>query len=238
MNILPEDVINQMFPELDSLIEISNNFVNRLEERKSKSSASNMIEDFTDDLYDQFSGETRKRLLHSFGGFASGHLTAIEVYKEQLKKKPFARLMKDLHRLKECQRLTLPDYYTQVSLRLTKVLTLMQRLVKRTESLKLNHAPKLRQSMENLQQLVSDVDQAVEDHKNRVELMDVQSRLEITPKSTKHCNWKKIKDLNLMAQERKLRKRGDAVWMGHGKHLRKCVCVCVCVCVCARVRVW
>ena len=123
--ILPEEVVYQMFPELDMLTEISNNLVNRLEERKNSSASSNMIEDFTDVLYDQFSGETRERLLHAFGRFCSSHLTAIEAYKEQLKNKPFARLMKDLHGLKECQRLTLTDYLTQVSQRLTKLLTLM-----------------------------------------------------------------------------------------------------------------
>ena len=147
--------------------------------------------------------------------------------------------MKDLHGLKECQRLTLPDYLTQVSQQLTKLLALMQSLVKFTESLKLNHALKLRRGMENLQQLVSDVGQAVEDHKNHVELMNIQSRLEITPKLNKHINWKEIKGLNLTAQDRKLRKRGDAVWMGHGKQLRTCrvcVCLCVCVCVCVCVR--
>ena len=226
LKVLPEDALNQMFPELDSMIEISDSFIKGLEERRSNNAKCNMIEDISDVLYKQFSGEMREKILHAFGGFCSGHLTAMEVYKEQLKKKPFARLMKELHRLKECQRLTLPDYYTQVGLRLTKLVTLLQRLVKRTESLKLNHAPRLRESMENLQQLVSAVDQAVDDHKNRMELMDVQSRLEITvPKSVKSCNRKEIKSLNLLAQDRKLRKRGDAMWMGHGKHLRKwCSC--------------
>ena len=232
LKIISEDILNQMFPELDSMIEISDSFINGLEERKSNNAKSNMIEDFSDVLYKQFSGEMRDKILHAFGGFCSGHLTAMEVYKEQLKKKQFARLMKELHRLKECQRLTLPDYYTQVGLRLTKLVTLLQRLVKRTESLKLNHAPRLRESMVNLQQLVSAVDQAVDDHKNRMELTDVQSRLEVTvPKSAKSCNRKEIKSLNLLAQERKLRKRGDAMWMGHGKHLRKWCCVEVCVCV-------
>ena len=231
--ILPEEVVYQMFPELDNLIEISNNFINRLEERKDSSASSKTIEDFTDVLYDQFSGEMRERLLHAFGRFCSSHLTAIEVYKEQLKNKPFARLMKDLHGMKECQGFTLPDYLTQVTQRLTKLLTFMQRLVKFTESLKLNHALKLRRGMENLQQLVSDVGQAVEDHKNHVELMNIQNRLEITPKLNKHINWKEIKGLNLMAQDRKLRKRGNAMWMGHGKQLCTCTCVCVCVCGCA-----
>ena len=233
--ILPEEVVYQMFPELDNLIEISNNFINRLEERKDSSASSKTIEDFTDVLYDQFSGEMRERLLHAFGRFCSSHLTAIEVYKEQLKNKPFARLMKDLHGMKECQGFTLPDYLTQVTQRLTKLLTFMQRLVKFTESLKLNHALKLRRGMENLQQLVSDVGQAVEDHKNHVELMNIQNHLEITPKLNKHINWKEIKGLNLMAQDRKLRKRGNAVWMGHGKQLCTCTCVCVCVCVCVWV---
>jgi len=38
-----------------------------------------MIEDISDVLYKQFSGEMREKILHAFGGFCSGHLTAMEV---------------------------------------------------------------------------------------------------------------------------------------------------------------
>ena len=66
------------------------------------------------------------------------------------------------------------------------------------------------------------VDQMVEDHKNQMELQDIQGKLEISvPKSAKGCDRKKVKSLNLMAQERKLKKRGEAQWKGHGKHLCK-----------------
>ena len=62
----------------------------------------------------------------------------------------------------------------------------------------------------------------VEDHKNQMELLDIQGKLEISvPKSAKGCNRKEIKGLSLVAQERKLRKTGEAEWKGHGRHLCK-----------------
>ena len=110
-----EEVVAQLFPELDNLLEISEGFIKRLEERKDSSRQVNIFGDISDVLLKQFSGEMRERMLHTFGRFCSTHLTATEIYKEHLKKKHFSRLMKGLHILKECNRLTLPDYYTQVS---------------------------------------------------------------------------------------------------------------------------
>ena len=204
-----------MFPELETLIEISNSFIKNMEDQKG---TSNIISDFSEILFEQYSGETCEKMFKAFGGFCSGHLYATEIYKEHMKKKSFGRMMKELHLLKDCQRLTLPDYYTQISQRLSKVLTLMRRLVKKSESLKKDHAPRLREALERLECLIAAVDQAVEDHKNQMTLMDIQGRLEVSvPKSAKGCNRKEIKSLSLMAQDRKLRMLGDAMWMGHGR---------------------
>lgn len=52
-----------------------------------------------------------------------------------MKKMHFSWLMKDIHKLKECNRLTLSDYYTRVSQRLAKLVTLLQRLVNKTDNL-------------------------------------------------------------------------------------------------------
>ena len=225
-----EEALNSMFPELNNLIEISNNFSRKLE-----SKCDGMIfEDCSEILLKQFSGEMYTRTLESFGNFCSVHLTAMEVYKEHLKKKHFARIMKDLHSLKECQRLTLPDYYTHVSQHLSKILTLLKRLTNKTEALKLDHAPRLRQALQQLEMLMSGVNRTVEYHKNRMELMHIQERLEVVnvPKSVKITNRKDLKNLSLVAYDRMLRKSGEATWIGHGKQLGKSVCVCVCVCVC------
>ena len=214
-----EEVLDQLFPKLDELIDISKDFIKRMEKKRGTSS---MINDLSDVLLYQFSGITYDQMLSAFSGFCSGHLNAMEIYRDLLKKKSFTRLMNEMHGLKECHRLTLPDYYTKVTQRLSQLITLMNRLAKKTESLKLEHFPVLRKSMLKLQQLVAAVDQSVEDKKNLMELMDIQSRLEINvPKSSKITNRQELKTLSLTAHNRMLRKRGDATWMGHGRQLRK-----------------
>ncbi len=215
-----EEVLDSMFPELNNLIEISNNFSRKLELKYDGS----LFDDCSEILFKQFSGEMYDRTLEAFGNFCSCHLTAVEVYKEHMKKKHFARIMKDLHLLKECQRLTLPDYYTHVTQHLSKILTLLKRLTKKTEDLKLPHAPRLRQALQQLEKLMSGVNKTVEYHKNRMELMHIQERLEVVnvPKSVKITNRKDLKNLSLVAFSRMLRKSGEAVWMGgHGKQLGK-----------------
>lgn len=221
---ISEEALNSMFPELNNLIEISNNFSRKLETK-----CDGMVfEDCSEILLKQFSGEMYERTLEAFGTFCSGHLTAMEVYKEHMKKKRFAQIMKDLHSLKECQRLTLPDYYTHVIQHLSKILTLLKRLTNKTETLKLDHAPRLRQALQQLEMLMSGVNKTVEYHKNRKELMYIQERLEVVniPKSDKITNRKDLKNLSLMAYDRMLRKSGEATWIGHGKTLSECVCVC------------
>lgn len=213
-----EEALNSLFPKLDELIEISDNFIKQMEKMKS----GNMIVDLSQVLQEQFSGDSYNKMLSAFSGFCSGHLNAMDINRELLKKKNYVRLMNEMHSLKECQRLTLPDYYTKVTQRLSQLITLMNRLVKKTESLKLDHFPVLQQGMHGLQRLVAAVDQAVEDSKNLIEALDIQSRLEITfPKSSKIHNKKDLKNLSLTTPVRKLKRRGDATWMGHGRQLGK-----------------
>ena len=213
-----EEDLYSLFPKLDELIEISDNFIKQMEKKKS----GNMIVDLSGVLQEQFSGDSYDKMLSAFSGFCSGHLNAMAINRELLKKKNYVRLMNEMHSLKECQRLTLPDYYTKVTQRLSQLITLMNRLVKKTESLKLEHFPVLQQGMHGLQRLVAAVDQAVEDRKNLMEATDIQSRLEITfPKSSKIPNKKDLKNLSLTTPVRKLKRRGDATWMGHGRQLSK-----------------
>ena len=209
-----EDILEQLFPKLDELIEISVRFVKGMEAKKNGI----MIDDLSDILTQQFSGDSYDQMLSAFSGFCSGQLNAMEIYRELQKKKNFARAMKEMHSLKECQRLELPDYYTKVTQRLSQLIILMIRLVKKTESLKLDHCVFLQESMQQLQCLVTAVDQSVEDRKNLMEVMDIESRLEISvPKSSKITNRQDLKNLSLTAHNRKLKKRGDATWMGHGR---------------------
>ena len=213
-----------MFPEVDNLIDISRSFLDRLEERKGKEGANVVIDDISDILLDEFTAYKRERILKTFGEFCTFHLIAAEMYKEQLKKKQFGRLVQQLYRVKECQRLYLPDYYTTVSQRLTKMVQFLSRLVKKTDILKLEHAERLQQSKQELESLVSAVDRHVDDRKNRLELQEIQDKLDISfPRATaKQPLLKAMKDLDLTVQNRRLIKRGDAQLIhGHGKQLRE-----------------
>ncbi len=216
--IASEETIAQLFPELDTLIEISNSFLKGL---KSKTDDI-MIDDLSDVLLEQFTGESQNRMVNSFGMFCSVHLNATEIFKENMKKKSFSRLMKQLHAVKECQRLTLPDYYLGISQRLSKLLTLLKRLAKKSESLHLDHAPRVHKSLEKLEELITDVDRTVDDNKMKMEVEAIQSRLEL-PRSSKFKNRQERLKFSLTAQDRRLRKRGMAEWIGHGKQICECV---------------
>ncbi len=218
-----EETIAQLFPELDNLIDISDGFLKALKSRKNETEDI-MIDDLSDVLLEQFTGEKQQQMLHSFGMFCSAHLDATEFFKEQMKKKSFSRLIKQLNTLKECQRLTLPDYYLAISQRLSKLLTLLKRLSKKSESLRLDHAPRVRDSLRGLEKLITDVDTMVDDTKMKMEVEAIQSKLEL-PRSTKFKYRKERLNFCLTTQERKLRKRGLAVWIGHGKEIGECLCL-------------
>ena len=216
--LVTEETLDQLFPQLDQLIEISDHFRRAMESRCSGL----MIDDLSDVLLDQFSYRNYDSMLSAFGDFCSGHLYAMEIYRELSKKKSFARVMKEMHSFKECQRLELPDYYTKVTQRLPQVIILLNRLVKKTESLQLPHYPVIKKSLVHVKKLVAAVDQAVEDRKNMTELIELESRLEISmPKSDKVTNPKDLKNMSLMAHNRKMMKRGDAIWIGTGRQLGK-----------------
>ena len=217
---LPDDVINELFPGLDALLVASKAFDARLERKRS--STASTVDDISDVLLEQLTGEGREELLGAYSTFCSLHMNALEVFKEQMKKKNINRLMKEIHTLKDCQRLTLPDFYQSISQHLTKLVPVMQRLTKKTEALKLLHIARLKECTGKFLDLVASVDRAVREHENHVELLGIHNRLEVVlPRSQKKYYY--MKGLSLIAHNRRLRKHGDAVWMGNGKQMGMCM---------------
>ena len=216
--VVSDDILEQMFPGIDKLIEVSEEFVKRLEEHVRTGSVTG---DISKVLLTQFT-DCRDKMFNAFAHFCGLHMNALDMYKEQFRKKNVNRVIKDLYRQKECQRLTLPDFYQNISSRLTKMIPTMQRLVKKTEMLKLSHTGALHQANKKFLELVAAVDQAVEDRKKHTELVDIQNRLEISiPRTAKQCNRKDLKSLDLLAHSRKLRKHGEATWQGNARQIRK-----------------
>lgn len=219
---MTEDILDQLFPSLNELLEVSKDFSNRLQSRQRKSSL--MIDDISDILLNQFTGEGGEKMRIAYTGFICRQAEAIELYRDfERKRHKFLRLMNALYQNKYCERRKLPDFYLLLTQRVAKYVEMMKKLLKETETLKLEHLDRLRQTSVALQNLVKAIDQGVEDYNNQKELDSIQSRLEIQiPRNSK--NWAKIKGLkhlDLRAQNRQLIKTGDANWQSQGKQLGK-----------------
>lgn len=217
---MPEDELNQLFPGLHTLLSISQEFLQRLQDRQRQSGA--LIQDISDILLDQFTGKKGETMKNAYANFICLYPTTMEVYRDMEKKRQkFNRFITVIYQNKVCERKKLPDFYLLITQRVSKYVEMMKKLVKETEALKLDHLSRVKESSVALTNLVDSIDQGVYEYTNRKELADIQSRLEVTlPKSNiKNKKKKGIKMLDFTVQNRFLLKRGEATWQGHGKQI-------------------
>lgn len=220
---LSEEILHHLFPLLDELIDISKDFSQKLLKRQRES----QLEDISDILLERFAGQGGEEMLRVYSGFVCREPAALELYRDfERKRTKFMRVINVLYQNKHCERKKLPDFYLLMAQRVSKYVEMMKKLVKESEALKLSNVPRLKESSAALAQLVMSVDLAVEDYNNQKELEEIQSRLEIQiPKSLmKTWDRKGLKSLDLVAQNRKLLKRGEAIWQGHSKQLGETNC--------------
>lgn len=214
LSCVSQETLCSLFPRLDELIEISKLFLKKMKEKRDGL----MMNDLSDVFLSQFTGEMSDQIFSSFSKFSSGHCIAMEIYRQLFQKENFAKLMNEVHSLPECHGLMLPDFYIKITKHLSELLILMNRLDKVTKSLKLKSLPVLEKSTTGLRHLVSAVDQCMcqskdEYAKSQLEVVDIQSKLD--------TNLSDIKSLDLTAYNRRLRKKGEAVWIGQDKQLRE-----------------
>ena len=217
---LSEEVLQQLFPFLDGLIEVTKSFSQKLLKRQKET----QLEDISDILLETFSGLGGEEMLRVYSGFVCREPAALELYRDlERKRGKFMRVINMLYQNKHCERKKLPDFYLLLAQRVSKYVEMMKKLIKESEALKLSHLPRLKESSIALDKLVTSVDLAVKEYNNQKELEDIQSHLEVQiPKSLmKTWDRKGLKNLDLVAQNRKLLKRGEAIWQGHGKQLGK-----------------
>ena len=218
---MTEDDLDQLFPSLQTLLQISQEFLHKLQERQQQSGA--LIQDISDILLEQFKGPKGERMKKAYTDFICLYPATMELYREMEKRKQFNRVVTALYLNKILERKKLPDFYLLITQRVSKYVEMMKKLVKETEALKLDNLPRVKESSVALSTLVNSIDRGVYEYNSHKELTEIQSRLEISvPKqSAKSKKLKGIKSLDVTAQNRFLLKRGDTSWQGHGKHIGK-----------------
>ncbi len=217
---MSDDELNQLFPSLDTLLDISQEFIQRLQDRQRQSGT--LIQDISDILHDQFTGAKGERMKKAYTHFICLYPATMELYRDMEKKRQkFNRLITVIYQNKVCERKKLPDFYLLITQRVSKYVEMMKKLVKETEAMKLDHYQRVKETSCALKDLVNSIDRGVYEFNSHKELTDIQTRLELhIPKlNTKSKKLKGIKSLDFTAQNRFLLKRGDATWQGHGKQI-------------------
>ena len=217
---MADDVLDQLFPGLYQLLEVSKDFSTKLEKRQRQSSM--MVEDISDILLERFTGDLGEQMREAYTCFVCRQSEALEIFRDhERRRQKFTRLMNGLYQHKICERRKLADFFLLITQRVSKYVEMMKKLLKETEILKLDHLERLKRSSQALEVLVQSVDKGVEDYENRKTLEGIQTKLEVhIPRNLKHFSkLKNLKMLDFTAQNRHLLKTGEGHWLGGGKSI-------------------
>uniref|UniRef100_A0AAZ3P5V3 Rho/rac guanine nucleotide exchange factor (GEF) 18b n=1 Tax=Oncorhynchus tshawytscha TaxID=74940 RepID=A0AAZ3P5V3_ONCTS len=178
--------MDELFPRLESLLELHTSFLSRLKERRRDSAQPGSdrnynIQRLADILTTQFSGEKGDRMKENYGDFCSHHTEAVSYYKEQLhNNKKFQNLIRKVNNLSVVRRLGVTECILLVTQRITKYPVLVERIVQNTEVGTEEHE-ELTRSLSLIKDCIVQVDAMVNLHEKASRLRDIAHKME--PKS-------------------------------------------------------
>ena len=129
---LPEEIIEQMFPHLDPLKALTQEFYNKLKRRQDEA-RHHVVDRIGDILVDHFNGDKGEQVAQVYGAFCSRQLRALDIYREQNRVKRFQKLATSFANTQVCQRRNYPEFITLLAQRITKYPHLLARLSKKTD---------------------------------------------------------------------------------------------------------
>ena len=129
----PEEIVEQMFPHLEPLLALTQEFYRKLKQRQDE--AHNYVVDHIGDiLLDHFIGDEGDKVAKVYGAFCSRLRRALDVYQEQNKNKKFKKIVKLFANMQVCQGRSYPEFITLLAQRITEYPHLIARLAKTTDS--------------------------------------------------------------------------------------------------------
>ncbi|XP_055057581.2 rho guanine nucleotide exchange factor 18a isoform X1 [Misgurnus anguillicaudatus] len=206
----------RLFPQVDSLLQIHQVFLNRLKQRRidsmeEGSSQNYCIQRIGDILIAQFSGSLREQLQYCYGVFCSHHTDAVNYYKDLMaNNKKFQSVIKKLSQLSILRRLGIPESILLITQRITKYPVLIERIIKNTEVDSEEHRD-LVQGLELLKETITQVNTCVDEFEKAARLRDLSSKLE--PKSqVKMAHGRVFRREDMVVGERRLLYEGMLNW--------------------------
>ncbi|XP_039977018.1 rho guanine nucleotide exchange factor 1a isoform X2 [Xiphias gladius] len=214
--------VHAMFPCLDQLIRIHSHFLAQLllrcnNSRQSGSSRNFTIHQLGDILLEQFSGQCAEDMQKTYAEFCSRHLKAVKLYKELLARdKRFQCFIRRVSRgpLLRCH--GVQECILLVTQRISKYPVLIQRILDNTTEDE-EEASTLAQALTMIRELLSSIDQQMEELEKTQRLQEIQAKLDPRAET-------RVRDGELFKPGELLRRRlvheGMLFWKTPGSRLK------------------
>uniref|UniRef100_A0A674BKW5 Rho guanine nucleotide exchange factor (GEF) 2a n=1 Tax=Salmo trutta TaxID=8032 RepID=A0A674BKW5_SALTR len=219
---LEPGVVHAIFPCLDRLTAIHARFLAQLLTRRNHSLQPGSTYNFTihqlgDVLLEQFSGQCADEMRKTYAEFCSRHLKAVKLYKELLAKdKRFQYFIRRVCRGHLLRRHGVQECILLVTQRITKYPVLIQRILDNTKDNE-EEASCLTQSLTQIRELLTSVDQQVMELERTQRLQEIRARLDPRAEA-------KVRDGGLFRGGELLRRRliheGMLLWKTPGSRLK------------------
>ncbi|XP_060761676.1 rho guanine nucleotide exchange factor 2 isoform X1 [Neoarius graeffei] len=181
--LLEPGIVHAVFPCLDQLVVLHSRFVSQLLSRRNHSLAPGSATNFTiqqlgDVLVEQFSGQNADEMRKCYAEFCSRHLKAVKFYKELLARdKRFQNFIRRVSRGSLLRRHGIQECILLVTQRITKYPVLIQRILDNTKASE-EEAESLSQALVLIRELLSSVDQQVQELELTQKLQEIRARLD------------------------------------------------------------
>ncbi|XP_078589868.1 rho guanine nucleotide exchange factor 12-like isoform X22 [Branchiostoma floridae x Branchiostoma japonicum] len=195
-NILPYDVVKQVFPNMQEIIEMHST-LNQAMKTKKKADG-HIVGQIGDLLLDRFDGESGEHFRHAAAVFCANQKAAVEMIRVRQKKdSKLQQFMAEAESNPLCRRLSLKDHLPQVMQRLTKYPLLLEKIANYTIG---NPAEqkKINQAIECCKRSLEYVNQTVRDCENHQKLEEFSKKLDKSSlEKSSHPLLAEFKDLDL-----------------------------------------
>ncbi|XP_028316563.1 LOW QUALITY PROTEIN: rho guanine nucleotide exchange factor 2-like [Gouania willdenowi] len=219
---LEPSIVYAMFPCLDQLIRIHSHFLSQLLLRRNLSLHPGSTRNFTihqlgDILLEQFSDQCADEMRRTYAEFCSRHLKAVKLYKDLLARdKRFQLFIRRLSRGPLLRLHGVQECILLVTQRISKYPVLIQRILDNTTDDE-EEASFLAQALLMIRELLSSVDQQMEELEKTQRMQEIQAKLDPRAET-------QVRDGGLFRPAELLRRRlvheGNLFWKTPGSRLK------------------
>ncbi|KAM6229776.1 rho guanine nucleotide exchange factor 28 isoform 3-T3 [Porphyrio hochstetteri] len=212
---LDRSTVDRIFPCLDELLEMHQQFFCRMKERRQESCEAGSERNFVisrigDILVQQFSEENAAKMKKIYGEFCSHHKEAVNLFKELQQNKKFQNFIKLRNSNLLARRREIPECILLVTQRITKYPVLVERILQYSKEGTEEHKD-LCKALCLIKDMIAAVDLKVNEYEKKQKLLEILSRTE-NKTYTKLKNGHIFRKQDLMRKERILLHEGLVYW--------------------------